>query len=66
MDSLDVLDCLDEVPGEAWRRAKCLFFDPMPEKVFGLSLILGLLSFDLGGRPRFLVGFTSASSLSLS
>ena len=55
VEALDVLECLDEVPGEAWMRARFLFLDPIPEKEFGLSLMEFLLSLGFGGLPRFLV-----------
>lgn len=53
---------LDDVPGEAWRRAKFFLRDPVPEKVLGLSLTVVLLSVFLRGRPRFLVGLAVASA----
>lgn len=57
-----VVIALDDVPCEAWRRAKFLLRDPVPEKVLGLSLTMVLLSVFLGGRPRFLVGLVASAS----
>lgn len=43
-------------PGDACCLARFRFRDPVPIKVFGLSLIVVLLSVVLRGRPRFLAG----------
>ena len=50
------------VLGEAWGRDEFLFRDPVPVKVFGLSLTVVLLSVVLRGRPRFLTGLAATSA----